>query len=179
MLFISGTTVSAQDLRTLNRMDIFDLEWVAQPQISPDGLYVVFEKRGFDVMSDRRTSELVLFDMLTGKRRRLTHLNIKETRPVWSPDSRFVAFIAQTYSGNEIFVHDLKRRKTLQITDLPSSPGELVWHPDGKSLVFNMMQERKPVRGCRTVLPMMRDGGWAPFWTEPFVNENKPKMTTW
>ncbi|HKK26450.1 MAG TPA: hypothetical protein VJ941_12530, partial [Gracilimonas sp.] len=35
-------------------MDIFDLQMVANPQISPDGNTIVYQRHQFDVMTDRR-----------------------------------------------------------------------------------------------------------------------------
>ena len=45
-----------------SRMDVFDLEWVEDPQVSPDGERVVYVRRGMDVMEDRRTAALWLTD---------------------------------------------------------------------------------------------------------------------
>ena len=36
----------------LTLKDIFELEWAADPQISPDGKRVVFVRAGFDIMKD-------------------------------------------------------------------------------------------------------------------------------
>ena len=37
------------------RLDVFDLQWVDNPQISPNGKHIVYQRRGMDIMSDRRT----------------------------------------------------------------------------------------------------------------------------
>ena len=39
-------------------MDVFELEWVADPQISPDGNQVVYVRRGMNIMTDRREGNL-------------------------------------------------------------------------------------------------------------------------
>ena len=41
-------------------MDVFNLEYVAQTAISPDGQWVVYVRQFFDVMTDRRYSNLWL-----------------------------------------------------------------------------------------------------------------------
>ncbi|MEO1170642.1 MAG: magnesium-protoporphyrin IX monomethyl ester anaerobic oxidative cyclase [Myxococcota bacterium] len=42
--------------------DVFDLEWVYDPQISPDGKRVVYVRRSFDIMEDRVRSNLWAID---------------------------------------------------------------------------------------------------------------------
>ena len=42
---------------------VFDLEAIANPQISPDGTKVLYERRGFDIMTDRATKALWLYDL--------------------------------------------------------------------------------------------------------------------
>ena len=54
----------AQDesLPTFDGMDVFDLEWVSDPQVSPDGNSVVYVRRSNDIMSDRTRSQLWRID---------------------------------------------------------------------------------------------------------------------
>ena len=42
---------------------VFDLEAIANPKISPDGTKVLYERRGFDIMTDRATKALWLYDL--------------------------------------------------------------------------------------------------------------------
>ncbi|HKL89197.1 MAG TPA: hypothetical protein VJ884_09340, partial [Salinibacter sp.] len=56
-LLVLPLLVQAQE-QSFSRMDVFDLEWVEQPRMSPDGDHIVYERRGMDVMDDRRTSHL-------------------------------------------------------------------------------------------------------------------------
>ena len=50
----------AQDLQPFDRMDVFELEWVSSPQISPDGKHIVYVRNGMDVMTDGKLSRLWL-----------------------------------------------------------------------------------------------------------------------
>ena len=54
----------AQDesLPAFDGMDVFDLEWVSDPQVSPDGNSVVYVRRSNDIMSDRTRSQLWRID---------------------------------------------------------------------------------------------------------------------
>jgi hypothetical protein len=60
LAFASTTPVTAQ-IATGDRfepIDVFQLEWSADPRISPDGSRIVYVRSGYDVMSDRPTSAL-------------------------------------------------------------------------------------------------------------------------
>ena len=39
-------------------MDVFELEWASEPQVSPDGQTIVYVRRSNDVMKDRVKSNL-------------------------------------------------------------------------------------------------------------------------
>jgi hypothetical protein len=47
-----------RDDQFLSLKDIFQLEYASDPQISPDGSTIVFVRNRFDIMKDRRVSEL-------------------------------------------------------------------------------------------------------------------------
>ena len=38
-------------------MDVFDLEYVSDPQVAPDGKTVIYVRRSFDVMNDSKVEE--------------------------------------------------------------------------------------------------------------------------
>src|SRR6056297_1859131 len=85
-LFLSIGSLSAQDIQPFSSMDVFDLQWVQNPQISPDGEHIVYERRGFDIMTDRRTSSLWLINSDGSNHRKLTGRMTGEGSPTWAPD---------------------------------------------------------------------------------------------
>src|SRR6188768_2457181 len=75
--------------RVFEPMDVFGLQWVDSPQISPDGRQIVFERKGFDVMKDRKQAGLWRIDS-DGKN--LRPLAASGYGAAWSPDGRRLAF---------------------------------------------------------------------------------------
>ncbi|MEM1176425.1 MAG: S9 family peptidase, partial [Pseudomonadota bacterium] len=135
----------ADDLRPFERMDVFELEWVSDPQVSPDGEHVVYLRNGMDVMTDGKWSRLWLADVDGSENVPLTGRDINESNPAWSPDGSRVAFTSSTEQGTEIFVVWVDSGKLTRLTQLNRTPKGLSWSPDGTQIAFRMLVPEKPV----------------------------------
>lgn len=141
LAFFGVVPLAAQEAPAppLQRMDVFDLEWVEDPQIAPDGEHIVYVRRGMDVMSDRRTAALWMMNADGTGHVKLTGRDASESSPRWSPDGSRIAFTSSAGDdGTEIFVHWVDRNTTAQITQLPNSPSGIAWSPDGTRIAFSM-----------------------------------------
>lgn len=145
-----------------SRMDVFDLQWVEDPQISPDGERVVYVRRSMDRMADRRISRLWIVNSDGSGHRKLTDRDVNESSPRWSPDGRRLAFLSSSEEhGGEIYVHWVETGATARITQVERSPGGISWSPDGTRIAFSM---RVPGSAPRLVDPPQAPDGadWAP-----------------
>ena len=52
------------DRTRFNPIDVFGLEYAADPQLSPDGQRIVYVRNSMDIMSDRRRSNLWIIDAI-------------------------------------------------------------------------------------------------------------------
>lgn len=144
--FVLIGSLQAQDT-PFKSMDVFELEWAADPQISPDGSQIVYRRRGMDKMTDRRTSALWIINADGTEHMKLTTRDENESSAMWSPDGGRIAFASSAEgNGSEIFVYWVESGKMARITQLERSPGDISWSPDGKYLAFNMhVPESNPV----------------------------------
>ncbi len=151
----------AAALPALQPMDIFELEWASDPQISADGRRIVYVRNFFDVKADRRRSNLWMIDADGANHRPLTSGTANDSQPRLSPDGSRVAFVSLREEGAQIWVHWFDSGQSARISRLPESPGNLSWSPDGKSFAFTMRvaTDEKPL----TSMPKPPKGAdWGP-----------------
>ena len=145
--------------RPLEAMDLFQLEGIAAPKVSPDGQRVLYLRTMFDVMSDSSSPDLWIYDVETGDSRPLIQ-GVGGAQ--WSPDGRHIAYVKVAGAdGAEIFVRWMDDGTTHQVTHAAKSPGSIVWSPDGKRIAFTMAVEREAASMAK--LPSAPKGAkWAP-----------------
>ena len=144
-LALSTLICTAQVKKKFEYLDVFQLEYTGDPQISPDGNYVVYQRIGFDIMNDKSIGSLWLQGI---KDRSIHHkltLNLhNEQNACWSPSGDRIAFVSKSEHGSEIFVYWTATGALAKLTQLENSPSNLSWSPDGKWIAFSMKENAKP-----------------------------------
>ena len=130
--------ILAAGRRPITDADLYAFQWVAFPQISPDGrqaayvLATVNEKRdGYE------TSLWIVPTTGAAAPRRLT-AGPRDTAPRWSPDARTLAFLRSPGEKEkpQIFLLSLDGGDARPLTDLPGGATAPVWSPSGKQIAF-------------------------------------------
>ncbi len=149
---------TAQEKRTLELEDFFDMVGVSGPRISPDGKEIIYTRSWTDKVNDRRRSDLYIMDVDGSRNRFFT----SGSSPEWSPDGTRVAYLSQGEPrGSQIFVKYKGLEGATQITRVEKSPSNITWSPDGKYIAFSMLvpySESWPIR-----MPSRPEGA---RWTE-------------
>ena len=127
-------------------MDVFELEWASDPQISPDGSQVVYVRNSMDVMKDRKRAELWIVDTQGRSHRRLTIGDGRESSPRWSPDGRRLAYVSNQGGSSQIHLRWMDSGQTAKLSQLTRSPRGLAFSPDGTRLAFSMLVPAEPPR---------------------------------
>ncbi|WP_228853226.1 S9 family peptidase [Aegicerativicinus sediminis] len=139
LLLLVALPISAQTEKTpFQPMDVFELEWASDPQISPNGQQVVYRRSGYDVMTDGTSGSLWILNTDGSQHQKLTTRDVNEGSAVWSPKGDRIAFVSSSDEGSEIYVYWVNTRVFARISQLEHSPSNLIWAPDGKSLTFSM-----------------------------------------
>ena len=138
MVLISLVSIKAQN--TFKNLDVFDLEYVQNPQISPDGNRVVYVRTEMDIMKDGKSSSLWLINSDGTDHQKLTSNTFNESNPSWSPDGKKISFISNSNDGNgsEIYIYWIDSKQYSSISQLSGSPKSTKWSPDGRYIGFSM-----------------------------------------
>lgn len=140
-----GAVYAQETKPPFTQLDVFELEWAADPQISPDGSQVVYLRSGMDIMTDRRVRSLWIVDADGTNHRKLTSYEGNESSPRWSPDGSRIAYTrAAAGNGGEIFVYWLASGTNARLSQLDRSPSGLAWSPDGSQIAFSMLVPQAP-----------------------------------
>ncbi len=142
----SGARVSAQEadaLRQLRVDDYFALKDVNGPRISPDGAWVAYTVGAQDLENDRSETRLWMVPTSGGPALPMTARGSSISRPRWSPDGRYLAFLSQRAwqqgsgeEGRQVYTLDLRGGEGVQLTNVEQGVEGYEWSPDGKQLVL-------------------------------------------
>jgi Tol biopolymer transport system component len=96
------------------------------PVESPDGKHLAFSA----------LAHIYVMDLPSGKSRRLTSSEVGEFQPVWSPDSKYLAYVTWTDSGGYVWKARAAGGGAPQrLTDASAYYREPAWSPDGARVV--------------------------------------------
>ncbi|WP_222982953.1 S9 family peptidase [Flagellimonas meishanensis] len=130
--------------QSFSYLDIFDIQYADDPQISPNGEWVVYRRMGFDILKDRSVGNLWMIRTDGSQHQKLTARETNESEPQWSPSGDRIVFSSTTDEGSEIYMYWVASGKVARLSQLPFSPSSLTWSPDGKQLAFSMNVPQDP-----------------------------------
>ncbi|MGH7690783.1 MAG: TolB family protein, partial [Gemmatimonadaceae bacterium] len=124
---------------TFQPLDVFQLEWAADPEISPDGRQIVFVRQGYDVMKDNTRSALWIVNSDGTGLRALDGDGKSYSSPRWSPDGSRLLFVSNRSGSNQLWMRWMDSGQEAELTHLADqSPGRITWSPDGKSVALTL-----------------------------------------
>ena len=147
LLFIISFKISSFSQNTkavFTDLDVFDLQYVKNPQISPDGSQIGYRRMTFDILKDRAVGNLWMINSSGINNQKLTSRESSEYGAIWSPNGDRLAFISLTDEGPEIYMYWKNTSKFAKISQLEGSPSNLVWSSNGKDLAFTMKVKTAP-----------------------------------
>ena len=145
-------------------MDVFQLEYAADPRITFVGDRIVYVRTSMDIMTDRKRSELWVVNLDGTGHRRLA----AGSSPRWTRDGTRLAYIAD----GQIQVRWMDTGETSTLTQLTESPSGIRWSPDERHIAFNMLVPHAPPSLAAPPRPPA-----GAEWADPPIMEDRFKST--
>ncbi len=136
-----------QSPNTFNPIDVFDLEYASDPQISPDGESIIYVRNFKDIMTDKNRSNIWMLDADGSNHRPLTTGMQNDRAPRWSPDGTKLIYVSAKEKSSQLYMRWLDSGLEARLSNLPYTASSLKWSPDGKWIAFSMFvpKSEKPL----------------------------------
>jgi dipeptidyl aminopeptidase/acylaminoacyl peptidase len=126
--------------RNISEKDLFNFNWIADPQVSPDGARVAFVKVTVNDRKDGYNTSIWIVSTATGESKQLTS-GIRDATPRWSPDGKYLVFVRSPETAGrpeppQLFMLSMEGGEAFPFTSLPLGCGGPQWSPDGKMILF-------------------------------------------
>ena len=95
---------------TLEPLDVFKLQYISNPQISPDGNSILYERNFKDIMTDSNYSNIWIVNYDGSNSRPITTGNEKNSNPTWSNDGKKFLFKSRNDKATELYLYDLENK---------------------------------------------------------------------
>ena len=130
--------------KPLTAEDLWRIERPAQPTLSPDGAQACISVTRYDMEENKGQASLWLLSAFGGAPRRLTSAGEKDGEPRWSPDGRWIAFVAKRPAVGiepadeepQVYVIAPDGGEARRLTTLPTGAFGIKWFPDSRRIAF-------------------------------------------
>ena len=144
---LSPLSAGAQTRRGLTLEDHSRIVAVADPQRSPDGVWVAYTVTTVDPDKDRRNTDVWMVKWDGSEQLQLTSSPDVESSPRWSPDNKYLAFVASRGSeeekkrGGQIWLLNRAGGEAQRVSDHKGGVSDIQWSPDSTRIAFTAQDE--------------------------------------
>ena len=140
VMLISPLAIS-QPSNKLEPIDVFDMEYVSNTEISPKGDKVLFQRNFKDIMTDKNLSNLWIVNFDGSGMMPITTGDHNAFSPKWSHSGDMFTYKSNVEGRSQLYLYNLQNNSTQKLTNVQSSIGNVEWSPDDKYLLFNSFVE--------------------------------------
>ncbi|WP_419959555.1 S9 family peptidase [Psychrobacillus sp. BM2] len=123
--------------RKLEATDLFRIQSITNPVISPNGNEAVFIRTEMHKEDNKYYAYLYHVDIETNEITQWTHSKEKVSSPRWSADGKQLAFLSNRDDKNQIFIMSAKGGEAKQLTKLEKGVASFIWSPCSKKIWFS------------------------------------------
>lgn len=134
-----GLLMKVKEKIYLSIEEIISLPTLSGTNISDDGKNVAFVKKTANWTDNTYRNHVWIYEKDKEQSYPLTTGDIDSTHPLWSPDSKNIAYLSPVGDGdnkNQIFVKSIDGYDGVQITDEKEGISTFKWEPTGKGFYY-------------------------------------------
>jgi len=137
----TSTTVAqpaAVAKRPIAPSDVYRLQTIGGLQVSPDGEWIAYVLTTTDSSKDKKNSDIWMISRDGKENVQLTNSPDGESQPRFSPDGKYVSFVAKRGEdkASQVYLLDRRGGDAIKATDVKGGLGDYRWSPDGKKLLL-------------------------------------------
>jgi dipeptidyl aminopeptidase/acylaminoacyl peptidase len=132
--------VLAQAKHLFTFEDMMKLKRVGDPQVSPDGKWVIFSVVDVDLAANTKTPHIWIVPLAGGQEKEIIAEQDAD-RPRWAPDGKHFAFLSTKEGGSQIWIADFdaaagKVTTVHKLTSIATEASGESWSPEGGLILF-------------------------------------------
>jgi dipeptidyl aminopeptidase/acylaminoacyl peptidase len=122
--------------------DVYRIQALSDPQVSPDGLWVAYVVTTNDRGADEQRSAIWMVSWDGTQQLALTAAASDTDKPRWSPDGRYLSFLGSPAGSDkpQIMLLDRRGGEAWQLTSVSGDIRDYAWSPDGRRVAIAMDQ---------------------------------------
>jgi dipeptidyl aminopeptidase/acylaminoacyl peptidase len=126
--------------RKMKPADIYRLQTLGDPQVSPEGNWIAYTLTSIDSAANKRNTDLWMVSWDGKQNVQLTSSPDGESQPRWSPDGKYLSFVSsrQGTTSAQIWLMNRLGGEGKQLTTLKHDLVDYSWSPDGKKILLTI-----------------------------------------
>ncbi len=126
----------AQEKRTMNFVDVINLKRVSELRLSPDGKQLIFNITQADWEKNKWISHIWRMNVDGSELTQMTNGEEGEGSGVWSPDGKYIGFVAKRNAESQIYLLNTKGGEAIELTKHKGGVVTFSWSPDSQKIYF-------------------------------------------
>jgi dipeptidyl aminopeptidase/acylaminoacyl peptidase len=150
----------AQSKRPMVPSDVYLLKNIGDPQVSPDGKWVAYTLSSVDTAKDKRNSDLWMISWDGKETVQLTNSEEGESTPRWSPNGRYLSFVAARNGDKtaQLWLLDTRGGEAKKLTNIKGDLEEYTWSPNSNKIAMSILdQDFSDTSKTKTRTPFVMD----------------------
>mgnify|MGYP000356693196 CR=1 FL=1 len=133
----------SQTKRHITAEDLYRIQQISGPEISPDGKHVVYSLSRVDSKTEKKYANLWIVPTDGGRERQFTYGDQTDTQPHWSPDGQEISFLSNRGDSSQPQIHLIPflGGEARPLTSLKGKFGTVEWSPDGRHLLCEFQKK--------------------------------------